>query len=135
MSLTLGIDLGTTACRAAVLDEQGQCLAMARSSLPSPLKTDLGVEQDPQLWWQACEKALRELFIKVSASEVAAIAIDGTSSTLMLSAPNGQPLSPALMYNDSRARDEASDLAQQAPLEAAVHSPSSSLAKLLWLLG
>ncbi|NNG14175.1 MAG: FGGY-family carbohydrate kinase, partial [Gammaproteobacteria bacterium] len=42
---------------------------------------------------------------------------------------------PALMYNDSRARDEASDLAQQAPLEAAVHSPSSSLAKLLWLLG
>ena len=134
MSLTLGIDLGTSACRVAVLDEQGQCQAMARASLPAPLSTALGVEQDPQLWWQACEKALRELFIKVPASEVVAIAIDGTSSTLLLSTRSGQPLGPALMYNDSRARDEASQLSQLAPQEAAVQSPSSSLAKLLWLL-
>ena len=56
MSLTLGIDLGTTACRAAVLDEQGQCLAMARTSLPAPLSTVLGVEQDPQLWWQPANR-------------------------------------------------------------------------------
>lgn len=135
MSLTLGIDLGTSACRVAVLDEQGQCQAMARASLPAPLSTALGVEQDPQLWWQACEKALRELFIKVSASEVMAIAIDGTSSTLLLSTRSGRPLGPALIYNDNRARAEAGELAQQAPPEAAVHSPSSSLAKLLWLLG
>lgn len=135
MPLTLGIDLGTSACRVAVLDEHGQCQGMARASLPTPLSTALGVEQDPQLWWHACEKALRELFIKVPAGEVAAIAIDGTSSTLLLSSDSGQPLGPALMYNDSRARAEASELKQQAPLDAAVHSPSSSLAKLLWLLG
>jgi sugar (pentulose or hexulose) kinase len=134
LSLTLGIDLGTSACRAAVLDEQGQCQGMARASLPAPLRTSLGVEQEPQLWWQACEKTLRELFIEVPASEVAAIAIDGTSSTLLLSTPHGQPLGPALMYNDSRARAEAASLAQLAPPEAAVHSPSSSLAKLLWWL-
>ena len=134
MSLTLGIDFGTTACRAVVLDKQGQCLAMARTSLPAPLKTELGVEQDPQLWWQACQQTLTELFNEVDASKVLALAIDGTSSTLMLSALNGQPLGPALMYNDNRARVEANDLASQAPPEAAVHSPSSSLAKLLWLL-
>lgn len=135
MSLTLGIDLGTSACRAAVLDEQGQCQAMARASLPAPLSTALGVEQDPQLWWQACQQALRELFIKVSASEVEAIAIDGTSSTLLLCDPQGRPLGPALMYNDMRAVVEAAKLHDIAPKEAAVHSPSSSLAKLLWVLG
>lgn len=134
MSITLGIDLGTSACRAAVLDEQGRCQAIARASLPAPLSTDLGVEQDPLLWWQACQQTLQELFIKVPASEVAAIAVDGTSSTLLLSTPHGQPLGPALMYNDSRARKEATFLAQIAPQGAAVHSPSSSLAKLLWLL-
>jgi sugar (pentulose or hexulose) kinase len=134
LSLTLGIDLGTSACRAALLDEQGQCQGMARASLPAPLTSALGAEQDPQLWWQACEKALRDLFLKVSAREVAAIAIDGTSSTLLLSTPHGQPLGPALMYNDNRAREEAASLACIAPAEAAVHSPSSSLAKLLWLL-
>jgi sugar (pentulose or hexulose) kinase len=108
---------------------------MARASLPAPLSTALGIEQHPQLWWHACQQALRELFIKVSASEVAAIAIDGTSSTLLLSTVHGQPLCPALMYNDSRARKEAALLAEIAPQGAAVHSPSSSLAKLLWLLG
>lgn len=134
LSLTLGIDLGTTACRAAVLDEQGQCQAMTRAALPAPLSTALGFEQNPQLWWQACEKALRELFTQAPASEVAALAIDGTSSTLLLSSPQGQPLCPALMYHDSRAREEAAYLATVAPQGAAVHSPSSSLAKLLWLL-
>lgn len=134
MSLTLGIDVGTSACRVAALDEHGQCQAMTRASLPTPLKTALGVEQDPQLWWLACEKALRELLILVPASEVDAIAIDGTSSTLLLSRYDGQPLGPALMYNDSRARTEAAYLARVAPPEACVHSPSSSLAKMLWLI-
>ncbi|MDT8403021.1 FGGY-family carbohydrate kinase [Sulfuriflexus sp.] len=134
MSLTLGIDLGTSACRVALLDEQGHCQALARASLPAPLTSPTGIEQNPLVWWQACEKALREVFINVPASEVAAIAIDGTSSTLLLSTRQGQPLGPALMYNDSRAREQAASLAKIAPLEAAVHSPSSSLAKLLWLL-
>ena len=134
MSLTLGIDLGTSACRVALLDEQGRCQVLARASLPAPLTSPTGIEQDPLLWWQACKKALREVFISAPASEVAAIAIDGTSSTLLLSTRQGQPLGPALMYNDSRAREQATSLAGIAPPGAAVHSPSSSLAKLLWLL-
>lgn len=108
---------------------------MSRADLPAPQRTPLGIEQDPQLWWTACQKALRELLTQAPADEIDAIAIDGTSSTLLLSDPEGKPLTPALMYNDSRAREEAALLAKTAPQEAAVHSPSSSLAKLLWFYG
>ena len=47
--------------------------------------------------------------------------------------PDGEPLSTGLMYNDQRAASQAQALATVAPPDAAVHSASSAIAKLLWL--
>jgi len=44
------------------------------------------------------------------------------------------PLAPALMYNDTRAREAAQQVAAVAPQDCAAHGASASLAKLLWLL-
>ena len=59
---------------------------------------------------------------------IQAIALCGTSATSLLCDATGQPLLPALLYNDGRAQAEA---AQICGLPAA-ESPTSSLAKLLW---
>lgn len=63
-----------------------------------------------------------------------ALAVDGTSATLLLSDAQGRPLGPALLYNDSRARAEADRIAARAPARSGAHGPASSLAKLLHLL-
>lgn len=62
-----------------------------------------------------------------------ALACDGTSATLLISDAQGNPLTPALMYDDRRAVTQARRLADIAPRDSAVHSASSSLAKLMWL--
>jgi sugar (pentulose or hexulose) kinase len=131
--LYLGIDLGTSGIRAILLDEHEQLIAAARTPLPPPHQQGTAVEQDPALWWSGVEKVMQDLRQQVPLHSVRAIAVDGTSGTVLLTDAQGQPLHAALMYNDSRARDQLQTLQELAPAESPVHSASSGLAKLLWL--
>ncbi|MCK4743369.1 MAG: FGGY-family carbohydrate kinase [Sulfuriflexus sp.] len=133
MSLFIGIDLGTSACRVAVLDAQEQLLSFSNTPLPDPISEGLTCEQSPNDWWQACQISLQEALQGLDAQKVSSIAVDGTSSTLLLCDATGQVTHPALMYRDQRAQQQANVLADIAPATTAVHSPSSSLAKLLWM--
>lgn len=130
----IGIDLGTTGCRAIAIDHQRQPLASAQCPLPC-LRIEGGhSEQAPELWWQAVLACLSQLGRHINPALVRAIAVDGTSSTLLLTDAQGVPLTPALMYNDSRSRAQAAAIAQVAPADSAARGASSSLAKLLYLL-
>jgi sugar (pentulose or hexulose) kinase len=131
--LYLGIDLGTSGIRAILLDEHEHLIAAARTPLPPPRQEGPAVEQDPALWWSGVEKIMQDLHQQVGLHTLRAIAVDGTSGTLLLTDAQGQPLHAALMYNDSRARDQLQTLQALAPAESPVHSASSGLAKLLWL--
>jgi sugar (pentulose or hexulose) kinase len=132
----LGIDLGTSGCRGVAIDAEGRQLAESSVTLPPSARDGRGgATQRPEHWWQATQRVLRQLVPQLGSHRPTALAVDGTSATLLLTDAKGQPLGPALMYDDSRARDEAAALAALAPPASAVHSPSSSLAKLLWLSG
>jgi sugar (pentulose or hexulose) kinase len=134
MDLVAGIDFGTSGARACVLDLQGQRQAEAAVALPAPLgAADGGWEQDPELWWRALRALLAELARRVDLGALRALAIDGTSGTLVVCNDDGRPLHPALMYHDARAKGEAARIAAVAPRESGAHGAASSLAKLLWL--
>ncbi len=133
MSLYLGIDLGTSGCRCCVIDAQGGVQAESRSALDTPQRHAGVLEQDPQDWWDALARALDALRDRIPLQGVAALAIDATSATLLLTDARGQPLTPALMYNDARAVDQARQIGTSAPAGSAAHGASSSLAKLLYL--
>lgn len=62
-----------------------------------------------------------------------ALCIDGTSATVLLCDPTGQPLGPALMYYDARAALEAQQIAALAPADSPARGSSASLAKVLHL--
>ena len=134
MKLFIGIDLGTSGCRAVAIDEQHHIHGEAAVDLPSPIRDGTHVEQDPELWWAAVCKCLDALTAKIDASQVAAIAVDGTSASLLLTDEQGNPLSPALMYNDARATTQAEAISQVAPKNTAAQGASCALAKLLWLI-
>jgi len=134
MTLYLGIDFGTSGCRGCVIDAGRRMLAESRVPLPPPRHDGATVEQDPEIWWSALEAMLGQLRIRSPLENVAALCVDGTSSSLLLCDAQGGPLAPALMYNDARARKEADAIAAVAPCDSAAHGASASLAKLLWLL-
>jgi len=132
-SVYLGIDLGTSGVRVLLIDDAGEVLAKTGVPLPAPRRQDARVEQDPRIWWAAVERALAALRKRVDLQRVRALAVDGTSGTVLLADADGHPLGPALMYNDSRATDPARRLARLAPPDSPVASVGSGLAKLLWL--
>lgn len=134
MNCYLGIDLGTSGCRGIAIDEQARVVAHTAVPLPAPEVPAAGCsQQDPQLWWQAVIRVLGQLARDCRGYTSRAIAVDGTSSSLLLCDPDGRPLTSALMYNDSRSRDQLPQLQRLAPTESPVLGATSSLAKLLHL--
>jgi sugar (pentulose or hexulose) kinase len=134
MSLFIGIDLGTSGCRVIAIDESTAVKSILSQPLPatrSPATRQQ--QQNPQHWWQAVVELLRETAKQCPDQAIEAIAVDGTSATLLLTDHQGEALTPALMYNDTRSHDGLARLQEIAPQGSPVLSVSSSLAKLLHL--
>jgi len=132
-ALFIGIDLGTSGCRAVAIVSKRHVVAESSTALPQPQRDCAAVEQDPLVWWDATKLTLSTLLAQISKDHVRSIAIDGTSGTVLLVGKDGRPLGNALMYNDGRATREAGQIARIAPADSAAHGATSGLAKLLWL--
>jgi sugar (pentulose or hexulose) kinase len=124
MRYSLGIDVGTSGVRAVVLDVYGQPCAEATRPL---------AKQTPQAWWSNIEQVLASLRTQTDFGRLGALAIDATSSSVLVCDGQGRPRGPVLMYADNRATDEARRVADVAPPNSGAHGTGSSLAKLLWL--
>ncbi|MCW9047635.1 MAG: FGGY-family carbohydrate kinase [Gammaproteobacteria bacterium] len=132
-SLYIGIDLGTSGVRACAINDNKDLLHTCKTSLPAPEKQGKSITQDANLWWQATEKVLSELFCHIDVNKVRAISVNGTSGTVLACNEQGTPLAPARMYNDSLCTKQAALINSIAPSDSAAHGVSSGLAKLLYL--
>jgi len=127
MTLYLGIDFGTSGARAVAIDRKGNAHAEVDCSFSTVKAGSLTAT------WEATLFGLIGEIPAEVRSEIGAIAIDGTSSTVLLCNSEGSPLYPPLFYNDARAVAEVEILKTIAPPGHVVLSATSSLAKLLWL--
>lgn len=130
----LGIDIGTSGIRTSVIDEQAVEIASHRLTMPSPLHDGASSQQDSQIWLNCLEDCLHETSKLTDFNRLAAIAVDGTSSTILLCLDDGTPLTPAVMYNDVSSVTQAAKITDVADEESAAHGASSSLAKLMALV-
>lgn len=123
----LGIDVGTSGVRAALIDSNDKVLKIASS----PMDKHGENRRDPHVWWAATNTALKALNIDIP---VTAVCVDATSGTVLPIDSEGKPLSDALMYND-RVPDPAiiRNIADCAPPESAVHGASSALGRAITL--
>lgn len=131
--LALGIDVGTSGVRIVALESQGTVAGAATVEMPEPKRSGPEITQIPGIWWDAVRGSLEKIGREIDANAVRAIAVDGTSGTILAVDRRGEPLAPARMYNDSSAGDAARIIADLAPLTTAAHGASSPLGKALAL--
>jgi len=135
MELLLSIDIGTTAAKMALVDQNARIRAAVSRDYPLILE-GTKAEQDPELWWQAVISGVRQVL--AAGPQPGAIILSGQMQDLILIA-GGQPLRPAILYSDTRARTQqerlVADLGQDTltTRSANLPSPAALPAKLLWL--
>jgi sugar (pentulose or hexulose) kinase len=123
----LGVDVGTQGVRVLAIDEHGGLAASARASFPTDMQAD---EQSPEMWWSAVVASLREVVGQLAGHRLIALSVTSTSGTVIPLDERCEPLNPALMYRDRRARAEAEEIAAIAPeLGCGI---SWGLPKMLW---
>jgi sugar (pentulose or hexulose) kinase len=125
--VTLGIDVGTSGVRIMARDLAGKACAVAQAPMAAPLQSAGHALQDPQIWWQALQQAFAQLDLK--GLTVKALAIDGTSGTVLPATETGDPLGLASMYNDVAEAEHVAKVAAVAPPETAALGATSPLAR------
>jgi D-ribulokinase len=126
--LYLGIDFGTSGARAIAVTPSDHHLAEIQFQTSRPFTQS---ENLPALWKNTLFGLIQQI-PKTLRSQICAIAINGTSSTVLLCDQRGDPIAEPLLYNDDRAATRLDQVRAIAPINHTVISATSSFAKLLW---
>jgi len=135
-TLLLGVDVGTSAVKAALFEPEGRLVAMARAACRPDSPRPGWSETPPQRWWNATREALAALGPRVD--DAAGLGLSVLFPALIALDARGRPLRPAILYNDQRS---AHTVARLGPRRAAIErltgnrlAPGTcSLSSLLWL--
>jgi xylulokinase len=136
---TLGIDLGTSELKLALLAEDGGLVATAGSPLTVSRPQPHWAEQAPADWWNALVLAAASL--RAAQPEawaaVQAIGLSGQMHGAVLLDARDEVLRPAILWCDTRSGAECDELTRRLPGLAEVAGnlamPGFTAPKLLWV--
>ncbi|MEU5161673.1 FGGY family carbohydrate kinase [Streptomyces sp. NPDC020875] len=137
MTVVLAVDQGTSGTKAVVVDDTGRPLALAEAEL-RPRYADGGVvEQDPAALLDSVLDTGRRALAEAG-RPVDAVALANQGETVLAwDRATGDPLTPAIVWQDRRAATECARLADHAERIAArtglVLDPYFSAPKMAWL--
>ena len=135
MRLSLGIDIGTSGIRTAIIDMSGEPISMMRvnhrKQNPDFIKASY--------WWSSVRDCIRMQLehlekINISPKKISHIAVDGTSGSMVLTDSNLTPVTRALMYNSKGFEAEASIIEKFAPSTHITRGSSSALGRAMRLI-
>ena len=136
--LLLGIDVGTSACKAALIDADGGERAHGQSTTPWR-RTATGAEIECEALFEAAVAAARGALSGARDARIRGVGVASMGEAGALLDNRGRPLAPAIAWHDARGDDDAQRLAEDLGAERFAEStgllatPLCSLAKLSWL--
>ena len=114
MTVTIGIDVGTTGAQAVAVDEEGRVVATASSEYPLLTPRPRWIEQDPARWWEGVREILASTARDVEAAgrSVAGVGLTGQMHGSVFLDAAGEVIRPALLWNDQRTVKQCEDITQ-----------------------
>ncbi len=141
MKYVLGIDLGTSATKTILVDENGVTRASAEYSYPMYQPHNGWAEQDPADWKKAVLATIKEVVqkTKVKPEEVTGIGLSGQMHGSVLLDENNEPLGRTILWCDQRSSRQVDEMLELLPmekwLEISANPPLAAwtAAKMLWI--
>lgn len=132
----IGIDLGTSGVKAALVDSRHSIVAESRCPLEVSRPHDGWSEQSPDDWISAAETALDQLAGQASLEGARAIGLSGQMHGATLLDGNDRPLRPCILWNDTRASAESRKMNSAGPWRGITGNmvfPGFTAPKLMWI--
>jgi xylulokinase len=135
----LGIDVGTSGCKAAAFAESGECLASAYREYATLHPRPGWAELDSREVWNAVRNSIVEVSTRVARDPIRALCVSSMGEAVTPVSEDRQILGPCILSSDTRGAEYIEALASQIPQEAFfrinpnILGPQYSLPKLLWL--
>jgi len=131
MTLVAGIDSSTQSCKVVIRDaDTGALLRIGQAPHPD------GTEIHPEAWWLALMSAIE---MAGGLSDVSAVSVGGQQHGMVCLDAQGDVVRPALLWNDLRSADAATELVAEhgaafwADAVGSVPLASFTVTKLRWL--
>ena len=137
--ILLGIDIGTSAVKAVLLDADERVLGAASVPLETVHPRPGWSEQDPEDWWRAVETAVGALrrAEPEAFGAVAALGLSGQMHAAVILDAADRVIRPAILWNDGRAVAECAALERDVPglgrIAGIIAMPGFTAPKLRWL--
>ncbi|WP_333676186.1 xylulokinase [Dyella sp.] len=137
----LGIDLGTSAIKAVLIDAAGKVRATASHALSLSHPQPRWSEQDPHEWWQAAQSAIEQVLAEagragISPRQIAGIGLSGQMHGATVLDKADQVLRPAILWNDGRCDAQCVTMENWPgfrQITGNLAMPGFTAPKLLWL--
>jgi xylulokinase len=135
----LGLDVGTTGCKACVFDAEGNLLCTAYREYPLMTPEPGAAEIDSARVCQACVEVIREAAAAVGNDSVRGLGISSQGEAFTPVSANGRILANGMVSSDARAEPIidawSREFGRQRLYEITGHTshPMFTLFKLLWL--
>ncbi|MBO9456944.1 xylulokinase [Paracoccus sp. R12_1] len=140
MQTLLGIDIGTSGCKALLIGTDGAVLAADTATYPLSQPRPGWTEQDPELWIEGARKAVAGALAKVPGVEILCIGLSGQMHGLTPLDVGHRVLRPAILWNDQRNGTECAALTEAAGgLEGLLAATNNRMlvgytgGKILWM--
>lgn len=141
MNYLLGIDVGTSATKAVLIDETGAAAASASASYPLSQPRPGWSEQAPALWREATVKSVRQALAKAGArgDQVRGIGLAGQMHGAVFLDRADRVIRPCILWNDQRTAAECAEIetrvGRRRLLRLACNPPLTGFTapKVLWL--
>src|SRR4029079_15300412 len=116
VSITWGIDIGTSGTKTLAIDESGRILASATAEYPCSHPRPGWSEQDPASWWGATMATVREVLGKaqLKPADVAGLGLSGQMHGSVFLDEGGRVIRPALLWNDQRTQAQCDEIEERA---------------------
>ena len=108
----IGIDLGTSGTKTVLFDISGNTVASSTVEYPLIQPQNGWAEQDPNQWWDACVKTLKDVLggSGINPSDVASIGLSGQMHGLVLLDENGEVLRNSIIWCDGRTTEQCDEI-------------------------
>lgn len=136
---TIGVDIGTSGCKASVVRADGTVLAGAYREYTPKATPDGGQELDSRLVLEQARQVIRESVEKCPGETISALSVSSFGESMVPLGAGGEALSPVAVYSDTRGEDVEQDLRSRVDVprffEITGYEPSrvSSMCRMMWL--